>query len=161
MISPISRVAQSIEERSCRSPEVCLMNKRERRLPLPPTDIVTVLACSAAVFFILAFSRKALEGYRLQRHNAILSAQIAELSGEQARLEERLAYVQSEAYVEQVAREQYKWAKPGEKVVFPIFRRHRVAVAPPTPSGPAVETADSESMSYWPAWWRLLSGAFD
>jgi cell division protein FtsB len=137
------------------------MSNREHRLPLPPMDIVTVLACSVAIFFILAFGGKALEGYRLQRHNAILGAQIAELKDEQAELEARLEYVQSAAYAEQVAREQYKWAKPGEKLVIPMFQRRPAVTAPQTPSEPVGEVIASESTSLWPAWWRLLIGALD
>jgi cell division protein FtsB len=152
---------QSVEKWSCQNAEVWMMKNRERRLPLPPMDIITVLVCTAAIFFILALGGKALEGYRLRRHNAILSAQVAELRKEQAELEERLDYVKSPGYAEQVAREEYRWVGPGETLVIPIFRRRPVEVAPTTSSEPTGETMDSQSTSYWPAWWRLLSGAFD
>jgi cell division protein FtsB/cell division protein DivIC len=161
MIMAGYHVEQPVEKWSCDDAEVRMMKTRERRLPLPPMDIISVLICTAAIFFALAFGGKALEGYRLRRHNAILSAQVAELKEEQAELEARLEYVQSPAYAEQVAREEYKWAKPGEKLVIPILRRRPVAVPLPTPSAPAGETTDNGSTSYWPAWWRLLTGAFD
>jgi hypothetical protein len=161
MIMAGQHVEQPIERSSWDDAEVQMMKTRERRLPLPPMDIITVLICTAAIFFALAFGGKALEGYRLRRHNAILSVQVAELKEEQAGLEARLEYVQSPGHAEQIAREEYKWAKPGEKLVIPIFRRRPVVVPLPTPSEPAGETTDSGSTSSWPAWWRLLSGAFD
>ena len=52
------------------------MRSQERRLPLPPMDLVTVAVCTAIVFFVLAFGGKALEAYRLQRHNALLRAEV-------------------------------------------------------------------------------------
>lgn len=52
------------------------MKREPRHLPLPPTDILTLLVSTAAVFFTLAFGGKLLEGYRLQRHNAMLRAGI-------------------------------------------------------------------------------------
>ncbi len=69
--------------------------KRELRLPFPPTDILAVLVSTAAVFFALAFGGKLLEGYRLQRHNAMLSAEIGLREEQQQQLQKRLDYVQT------------------------------------------------------------------
>ena len=138
-----------------------MMKKRERRLPLPPTDIVTVLVCTAAVFFVLAFGGKALESYRLQRHNATLRSEIAALEEQKEQLEERLEYVKSQEYVEKVAREQYRWAKPGEKLIIPIFQRTPVVAVTPTPDQPAIEPVATPSASHWSEWWNLLAGSFD
>jgi hypothetical protein len=137
------------------------MKNRERRLPLPPTDIVTVLVCTAAVFFFLAFGGKALESYRLQRHNAMLLSEIAALEEQKQQLETRLKYVQSPEYVEEVAREQYKWTKPGEKLIVPIFRYRPAVVVTPTPLQSGIETVPAQSASYWSEWWNLLTGSFD
>ncbi len=162
MIKAVHDLEQSVEKWSSPNAGVWMMIKnRERRLPLPPMDIITVLVCTVAIFFVLAFGGKALEGYRLRRHNAILSAQVAELREEQAQLEERLDYVKDPAYAEQVAREEYRWVGPGETLVIPIFRRRTVEVTPQPPAEPAGGTTDNEATSYWPAWWRLLTGAFD
>ena len=138
-----------------------MMKKRERRLPLPPTDIVTVLVCTAAVFFVLAFGGKALESYRLQRHNATLRSEIAALEEQKEQLEARLEYVKSPEYVEEVAREQYRWAKPGEKLMIPIFQRTPVVAVTPTPDQPTIEPVATPSASHWSEWWNLLAGSFD
>jgi len=138
-----------------------MTKNRERRLPLPPTDIITVLVCTAAVFFVLAFGGKALEGYRLQRHNAMLRTQSAALEEEQQQLQARLEYVQKPEYVEKVAREQYKWAKIGEKLIITIFRRRPAVEAAPTSLPSTGEVPATQASSHWTAWWKLLIGQFD
>ena len=138
------------------------MKSERRRLPIPPTDILTVLVCTAGVFFVLAFGGKALEGYRLQRHNALLHAEIAELDEENKELAGRLEYVQKPEYVEKVAREQYKWAKAGETLVITILRK-RPAVPRPTPAARSATAGAgwSSTAPHWSEWWSLLVGPFD
>jgi len=138
-----------------------MMKNRERRLPLPPTDIITVLVCTAAVFFVLAFGGKALEGYRLQRHNAMLRTQIAALEEEQQQLQARLNYVQKPEYVEKVAREQYKWPKIGQKLIITIFRRRPAVEIAPTSLPSTSEVPATQATSHWTAWWKLLIRQFD
>jgi cell division protein FtsB len=137
--------------------------RTERRwLPLPPTDIVTVLVCTAVVFVSLAFGGKALESYRLQRQAAALREQIAALEEEGKALEAHLRYVQTPEYVEKVAREQYKWAKAGEKMIITIFRRSPAAEAAPTPVPMGMFGGGADAaVSHWPEWLGLLTGSFD
>jgi len=138
------------------------MKNERQRLPLPPTDIIIVLASTVAVFFILAFGGKALEAYRLQRHNAMLRAEMAALQKQREQLEARLEYVQTPEYVEEVAREQYKWTRAGEKLIIAIFQHRPVTVVAPTPlPQPLVMTANAPPGSHWPEWWKLLAGSFD
>ena len=124
-------------------------------------DMITVLVCTVAIFFVLAFGGKALESYRLRRHNQQLAQEIAALEQEMGELQARLTYVQSSEYVEQVAREQYKLVKPGEKLVIPISRRGAVVVTTPTPAPASSEPISEQPASYWAAWWELLTGRFD
>jgi len=139
------------------------MKRDKLHLPLLPTDLVTVVISTAAVFFLLAFGGKALEAYRLQRHNALLHAEVAALQQEQKTLEARREYVQTPEYVEKVAREQFKWVKSGEKLVIPIFRTPVNAAATPTPTTDSfsLSTEHNVSMTHWSEWWRLLTGKFD
>jgi len=69
--------------------------------------------------------------------------------------------VQSPEYVEEVAREQYKWTKPGEKLIVPIFRYRPAVVVTPTPAQSGIERVATQSASYWSEWWNLLTGSFD
>ena len=134
--------------------------KREMvRLPLPPMDILAVVVSTAAVVFALAFSGKLLEGYRLQRHNAMLNAEIERREQQQQGLQQRLDYVQTPAYVEKVAREQYRWVKAGENLVITIFRSRPAAEpAPTSPTGSTTGTTVTQAVSHWPEWWNLLTG---
>jgi cell division protein FtsB len=138
------------------------MERKQRRLPLPPTDILTVMGITLAIFFLLAFGGKALEGYRLYRYNEQLRAEIAELEQQQEQLKARLTYVQSPEYVEKVAREEYRWVRPGDKLVIPIYRSPPAEPSTPTPEAPAGQAAPSApSASHWPEWQELLFGSFD
>lgn len=135
------------------------MTREARRLPLSPTDIMAVVVSTVAVLFVLAFGGKLFEGYRLQRHNAMLSAEIEMRKQKRQELLERLDYVKTAAYVEEVAREQYKWVKAGENLVITVFRS-RPAAQPastsPTGSAPARTVAPADS--HWSEWWNLLTG---
>lgn len=133
------------------------MQSRKRRLPNPPTDIMVVLAAIAAVFFLLAFGGKAVEAYRVQRYNAMLRAEITALQEERKSLEARLQYVGTPEYVEEVAREEYKWVKPGENLVIPIFQ-HRPVSSIPSIAMRQPEAPAAPSVSHWPEWLNLLKG---
>ena len=137
------------------------MNNETRRLPLPPTDILTVLVTMGAIVFVLAFGGKLLEAYRLQRYNDTLRANRASLLAQQQQLQGQLKYVQTPEYVEKVAREQYKWAKPGEKVVIPLFRTRLAAATAGTSSRPATSSENQAAGPWWSAWWKALTGSFD
>jgi len=134
------------------------MKQETRRLPLPPADILTMLVTTAAVFFSLAFGGKLLEGYRLQRHNAALRAEVEARQRQQQELQERRDYVQTPAYVEKVAREQYRWVKAGETLVIPIYRSRPAVEPTPAPAEPTGGITVDQPASHWPEWWNLLAG---
>ena len=138
------------------------MSSQRYRLPRPPTNMLTVIFAVVAVFFGLAFAGKALEGYRVHRHNVILQAEISALEEQQVQLRERLKYVQTSEYVEQVAREQYKWTRDGETLVVPIFRwRPAPQVSPTSSPQPTASAHRHPPTSHWQEWWSLLAAPFD
>jgi cell division protein FtsB len=134
---------------------------RERRLPLPRVDVITVALGVVALIFVAAFGGKALQGYRLQRHNAALREHVEELEAETSELEDLLAYAQGPEYAEKVAREQYKWTKPGEKLIIPVFEETGAGAAEPSQSEPGSGLGSDEGPPFWAEWWRLLLGPFD
>ena len=134
------------------------MSSSKQRPPRPPTNALTVVFFIGAVFFVLAFGGRALEGYRLHRYNATLRAEIGALKEQQERLRERLEYVQTSAYVEEVAREQYKWTSDGKTLVIPILKQDPAAAVSPTPSAHAAASAhDKPPSCCWPLWQALLA----
>ncbi len=133
--------------------------KRESKLPIPATDILAVVASTALFVFALAFGGKLLEGYRLRQHNAMLVAEVAMLKEQQQQLEVRLEEVMTPEYVERVAREQYRWVKPGERLVIPVLREQSAAgqvIA--QPGGPISVSGDRLTGSFWTDWYELLLG---
>ena len=75
---------------------------------------------------------------------------------ENAALQEDLAYVSSDAYAEETARESLKMVKPGDTAVVVVGESGEQSPAgAPTP---AVETADQEPQPYWQRWWDLFLG---
>jgi len=138
------------------------VSSQRYRLPRPPTNVLTVVFAVVAVFFGLAFAGKALEGYRVHRHNVILQAEVSTLEEQQVQLRQRLEYVQTSEYVEQVAREQYKWTRDGETLVVPILRRRPAQQGSPTSSPqPTASAHELAPTSHWQEWWFLLSAPFD
>ena len=124
--------------------------------------MLTVVFAVVAAFFGLAFAGKALEGYRVHRHNVILQTEISALEEQQVQLHERLEHVQTSEYVEQVAREQYRWTKDGETLVIPIFRQRPVPqVSPTSLPQPTASAREHPPTSYWQEWWSLLTAPFD
>lgn len=89
-----------------------------------------------------------------------LEGMVATREAERDALTATLAYVQSDAYVEEWAREEMKMAKPGEVVVIPVVSAER---AEPE-STPAAEGDDGQldvpdSRPFWVVWWEAFFGS--
>ncbi len=110
--------------------------RRKKKLDFPITQFVIVVAASLALFMLLGFTRRAARSYRVQQQKVRLQAEYAALQQEHSQLVQRYQEVQTDAYVEQVARRELRWSRPGEKVV--------VIIAPPKAG--AIATS-GESMS--------------
>jgi hypothetical protein len=136
------------------------MKDARRALPLPPTDLLTVAVATGIVFFLLAYGGKLVEAYRLQRHNATLQAEITALEEEQRELQEKLVYVQSPAYAEQVAREQFKWAAPQDNLVITTYRYGTLPSGGDVGRGSASGEPNGSGLSM-PGWLSQLLSLFD
>ena len=126
--------------------------KRHRTVPF--TQIVTIVVATMAISMIVDFGRKATANYRARREEIRLEQEIA---AERARHEALLArreYVQTDEYVERVAREELKWVSPGEIVVVPVPVNRKPFPTPETSPAPA---KPSRGASHWQEWWALFS----
>ncbi len=137
-----------------------MLGKRYR-LPSPPTNVLTVAAVTAMVFFLLAFGGKVLEGYRLRRHITMLRSEIAMVKEQREELQARLTFAQSAEYAEKVAREQFKWAKRGETLVIPVYRTGAAGTGTSTSSDAIMEQSTGEERGRWSEWWALLRNPLD
>lgn len=93
------------------------MKKRRQGPKLPVAQFVAIVALSISIFLIVDLARRAAANYRVQREAYRLEQEVKAVRDYQARLLARRTYVASDLYVEEVARNELKWARPGETVI--------------------------------------------
>ncbi|RME40789.1 MAG: septum formation initiator family protein, partial [Caldilineae bacterium] len=108
---------------------VASTTRKRKKVNLPLAQFTAIVVLSISLFLIVDFGRRAATGYRIHREEKRLAAELEQLQQEHAALEERRAYVQSDAYVEEVARNELKWSRPGETVIVVLATPQ---AAPPT-----------------------------
>jgi cell division protein FtsB len=129
------------------------MSKTKRNRTVPLTQIITIVVATMAISMIVDFGRKAAANYRIRREEIRLEQEIvAERAQHEALLASR-EYVQTDEYVEQVAREELKWVRPGEVVVVPV-PLHREAL--PTVEASPIPVKPLPGESHWQEWWDLF-----
>ncbi len=126
-----------------------------RRPLLSVPQVVLLLVILAAIIIALDLNRQAQAGRTVGSGGEALQAQIALESTRQVELQVTLAYVTSEDYVAQYARDEGGQLLEGEQRVVPLL----LAVTPaPTPLPPP--TPDPALNAHpWQAWWTLLTDA--
>ena len=91
--------------------------KKRKTFELPVAQFIAILVLSISIFLIVDFGRRAATGYRVRREEEKLRSQLELLEKTQQTLLARRDYVQSDAYIEEVARKELKWSQPGEIIV--------------------------------------------
>jgi cell division protein FtsB len=131
--------------------------KKKRGAQFPLTQFIAIVVISISVFLAVDFARRMATIYRIKNEAVRLEEEVVTARANSEALEARLRYVQSDAYVEEIARTQLKWALPGETVVV-VMATPQAVVAPPSdnlytsPAMPPPETP-------WQAWWYLFFDA--
>lgn len=87
------------------------VRKPARRLRFDPYRFVMVLAL---VYFLVTLVSQQLVIIRLNRQLAELESEIESVRAEQVSLQERIAYLQTDAYIIQEARGRFGLTRPGE-----------------------------------------------
>ena len=128
------------------------MSKAKRPRTVPFTQIITIVVATMAISMIVDFGRKATANYRIRREEIKLEQEIAAERAKHEALLARREYVQTDEYVEHVAREELKWVRQGEPVVVPIPFRKPL----PTPETPPALTQPLQGESHWQEWWALF-----
>ncbi|MBN1486646.1 MAG: septum formation initiator family protein [Anaerolineae bacterium] len=111
----------------------------------------------AVVIFLLvsAFISSAATNRALRKKLAVLEPMVTQVFEEQATLQVELTRVQSDAYVEQWARERARMTQPGDVLVIPILPTPTITPVPiPTP----LPTPTPTPQPFWKAWWGTLTG---
>ena len=121
-------------------------------LTLPQIAIILVIA--AGIMVALNLNRREQSGRLAGAGEADLSQAITQESGRNIELQATLAYVESEDYVADYARNEGGYLLPGER---------RVVVTtidePEPPPPPELALEPLEHARPWQAWWRLLTDA--
>lgn len=128
--------------------------KKKRGSQFPFTQFVAIVVITISLFLVVDFGRRTAASYQVKSEVTRLEKEVAAVRAQHAALEARLAYVQSDEYVEEIARTQLKWAREGETVV--VVMATPQAVLPASPSAQAASTDGVESYSPWHAWWFLF-----
>ena len=132
--------------------------KKKRQIPKAPVaQFIAIIALSISIFLIVDFGRRAAANYRVQREAERLSQEVEMARQIQAELLAQRTYAASDLYVEEVARKQLKWARPGETVIVVLATPEAVASPPPQPVVQKITTA-SVAQTPAQAWWQLFFG---
>jgi hypothetical protein len=130
--------------------------KKKRQSPKAPlAQFVAIIALSISIFLIVDLGRRAAANYRIQREADRLTQEVEAARRYQARLLARRTYAASDLFVEEVARSELKWSKPGETVmvVMPTYD-----AAPPAPQSAPPEAHIPVAQTPQEAWWQLFFG---
>ena len=118
-----------------------------RRVPVQFAIIVVVVF---AGYFVLDFGQRVVTSIRLTEYEQQLAAQVHQAQATQTTLIEKKAQVQSDTYVEQVARG-WRWAKSGETIVVTQIK------PAPTPAASAPQPTPTPAA---PLWQQILDFLF-
>lgn len=132
-----------------------MKKKRQYSSKTTLAQFVAIIALSISIFLIVDLGRRAAANYRVQREAERLTQEVEAAKQYQAKLLAQRTYAASDLYVEEIARNQLKWAKPGEKVivVIPNYEEATHPLAPPSDNKQEVTITTPEQ-----AWWQLFFG---
>lgn len=127
--------------------------KKRKQLDLPIAHFIAVIVLSISLFLIIDFGRRAATGYRVRREEDRLRSQMEAAQETQEALLARLDYVATDAYVEEIARNELKWSKPGEVVVVIMPTPQMIAASP---SSSRSSPGNSRPATPLQAWLKLF-----
>jgi cell division protein FtsB len=133
-----------------------ITKKRKRQGPKAPlAQFVAIIALTISIFLIVDLGRRAATNYRIQREAEHLTQEVEAARQYQTKLLARRTYAASDLYVEEIARNELKWAEPGETVVvvMPTFDAAASLNQP-------IQTSEEIRVVQTPqqAWWELFFG---
>ena len=119
-------------------------------MPRVPLQFAVIVVIAFALYFVLDFGQRVVTSIRLTEYEQQLDVQVRQAQATQTALIEKKKQVQSDTYVEQVARG-WRWAKDGETVVV-------TQITPaPTPAASAPQPAATPEI---PLWRQILNFLF-
>jgi cell division protein FtsB len=128
-------------------------DKNASRLSL--IQFLAIIAITLSLSLVVDFGRKATASYRIRQEEAKLEQEVAVLEARQREMKERKAIVQSDAFVEQWARQEMHLVRAEETAVMPIIP-HRTQTAEARESSEA-EVIEERESPCWQVWWTLFN----
>ncbi len=125
--------------------------KKKRGPQFPFTHFVAIVVITISLFIVVDFARRTAATYKIKNEAARLEDEVAAVRAHHQALQSRLSYVQGDAYVEEIARTQLKWAQPGETVVVVMATPQAAPSSEPGAEPAAPDFPPPESP--WEAWW--------
>ncbi|MCB0196854.1 MAG: septum formation initiator family protein [Anaerolineae bacterium] len=131
------------------------MKNKRQITKAPLAQFIAVIALSISIFLIVDLGRRAAANYRTQREAERLGQEVEAAKQYQSKLLAQRTYAASDLYVEEVARRELKWAKPGETLVVVLPTYEETTLSPGkadvTKTPFVAKTPDQ-------AWWQLFFG---
>lgn len=106
--------------------------KKRKQIDLPIAQFIAIIVLSISIFLIIDFGRRAATGYRVRREEEKLYAQLEAAQQTQQDLLAKRDYVETDIYIEEVARNELKWSRVGETIVV-IMATPQAPTSSPTP----------------------------
>jgi cell division protein FtsB len=128
------------------------------RLPIPRglghsgARLVTLALIGLSLWLLSSFVGQVITGAQMDRRAAELQGEIGQLEAERNQLATQVAYAESPAYAEKIAREQLGYARDGDTVVLPTLPEATPTPAVPTPAPIAAPPREAN----WRAWLHAL-----
>lgn len=102
---------------------------RRPTLSLPVRQLAIAVVVVVLGLVTVSFARILIVEYQLNLQKQVLESEVAELQQQNERLRSQIDYLQSDAAIEKLAREELGWTKPGESAVIVIERNSPAPVA--------------------------------
>jgi cell division protein FtsB len=129
--------------------------ERKRTGQLSGVQIMFAAILAIGLILAINFSSRITAGQPLQEAYDQVQAEIEALQQEQAALLVERDYVESDAYVEQWARDEGKMIRTGEVLIIPVPSGTGIEPTPIPQFDVPVETTPPEPES-WMLWWSLF-----
>jgi cell division protein FtsB len=130
------------------------VTKKRLGIRAPIAQFIAIIVLTISIFLVVDFGRRAAANYRVQREAERLRQEVEQAQQEQTELLAWRSYISTDLYVEEMARQELKWAAPGETVIVVLPTPEAVSVAP----GALTLTANPNPQTPAQAWWHLFFG---
>ena len=118
----------------------------------PGARLVVLVLVVLSLWLLANFVGQVVASARMDRQIAEKQAELAKAEADLVSLKDRVAFAESPAYAEQVAREQLGFARPGDTVILPTLPERKLA---PVATAPA-PLPPPAPQSNWRGWMRAL-----